>query len=336
MVSRDYKGKSIIEFPSEYVCIDVETTGLDFSSDEIIEVAASRVKDNQIIDTFTSLIRPRVSHVLLPISEFKKMTDSDIDRFFESHLVPDFITELTGITNDMLLSSDTDEVVLPKLNAFVGDSIVVGHNVNFDVNFLYDAFGRQGIIFSNNYVDTLRIARKLFPELPHHRLQDLSAHLGILQDAKHRAGADVETTVQCFVRMSEIIRDTEGVDAFKGRFGNKTSNYSNKLKNLIAISTEIDDTNPIFGKVVVFTGALSTMSRKDAFQIVCNLGGIPDLNLTQRTNFLVIGKEDFAKSVKDGKTSKMKKADAYRKKGLDIISISEDTFFQMIGYNTEV
>ena len=101
-------------------------------------------------------------------------------------------------------------------------------------------------------------------------------------------------------------------------------------EGITATVDEIDDTNPIYGKTVVFTGALSSMGRKEALQIVANLGGIPADSITAKTNYLVIGAADFVKSVKDGKTTKMKKAEALRLKGADIATISETAFFDLI------
>ena len=106
--------------------------------------------------------------------------------------------------------------------------------------------------------------------------------------------------------------------------------YKNDLNSLTATTDNIDPTNPLYGKVVVFTGALSCMSRKDAFQMVLNLGGIPKDSFNAKTNFLVIGNTDFAKSVKDGKSNKMKKAEALIQKGGDVSIISEAAFFDMI------
>ena len=72
------------------------------------------------------------------------------------------------------------------------------------------------------------------------------------------------------------------------------------------------------------------MSRRDAYQLVLNLGGIPEDTITKKTDFLVVGNTDFAASIKNGKTNKMKKADMYRAKGQDILTLSENTFFQML------
>lgn len=333
MIDRAFKGKSIIEFPNTYVCIDVETTGLDYDSDEIIEVGAALVENGEIINTFSSFVKPKRSHVLLTgtvldqmgLKSFADLTDELCDQFFSMHLIPDYITDLTGITNDLLLSAPNAEDILPKLKDFIGDNILIGHNIGFDVNFLYDSFQELGINLTNDHVNTMRISKKLFPELEHHRLRDIVDHLKIQTDNFHRAESDALTTIKCFESMKSIILQTQSFNEFKKQFS-KFKKYKNSLSTV----DEFDESNPIFGKVIVFTGTLSHMSRKDAFQIVANLGGIPENAVTTKTNFLIVGNEEFVKSVKNGQTSKMRKASNYQQKGLDILTLSEYTFFDMI------
>lgn len=311
MKNRTNKGKSIIDFPEEYVCIDIETTGLDYEYDNIIEISAAHVISGSIIKTFSSLAQP--------------------DNF--THL-PHFIEELTGITTEMILSAPPMKDVISKLFEVIGDYVLVGHNVNFDVNFIYDSAEKYGLCLSNDFIDTLRISRRLFPDMKNHRLSDLSNRLEIPQNMSHRSLPDVNTTVQCYESMKKIISETCGIDEFVIWFKQikqrKSEKYSNSLRDVVSTSDFIDQTNPIYGKVIVFTGSLSAMTRKEAFQIVANLGGIPEDRITRKTNFLVIGSEDFAKSVKNGKTSKMKKAEEYLSAGIDISTISEDSFFNMI------
>lgn len=230
MADRRRKGKSIIDFPGEYVCLDIETTGLDLSEDEIIEVAASRVENGTVIDTFERLVRPKKSHALLLISKLGQMPPEEVRNFWNTHLISDAISELTGISNEMLLAADPDEVVLPELKSFIGDSVIVGHNVNFDVNFIYDALERLGESFSNDYIDTMRIARKLFPDLPHHRLEDVACHLGIQQDVRHRAGADVFDTIQCFERMSEMAKEKGGLGSSRKGSKAKKTNHNRRFE----------------------------------------------------------------------------------------------------------
>lgn len=110
---RELKGKSLIEIPNKYIAFDIETTGLDPMYDEIIEIGAIKIEDGKEIETFSTLIKP----------------EYEID---------EFITELTGITNEMVMDAPKINEVLPKFMDFIKDSIILGYNVNFDINFIYD------------------------------------------------------------------------------------------------------------------------------------------------------------------------------------------------------
>ena len=330
MGNRDNKGKSVIDFPNEYICVDIETTGLSFEFDEIIEVTAILVSAGTVLDQFSSLIRPNHSHAFLHYSDMQKMNCEETKEYFDKHILPEYIVELTGITDEMLLNAPIVSDVIPKLADFIGDRILVGHNVNFDINFLYDNFQAVGLCLSNDFIDTMRIARKLFHELNHHRLCDIAQHLNIEQVKAHRAMDDVITTIKCFEKMKKQIEDHGPLIDFLKSFKQKQVSYKSRLHELEPIAEEIDETNPIYEKRVVFTGSLSSMSRRDAYQLVLNLGGIPEDTITKKTDFLVVGNTDFAASIKNGKTNKMKKADMYRAKGQDILTLSENTFFQML------
>ena len=316
---REHKGKSLIALPSAYVVIDTETTGLDPAWDQLIEVAAVRFENGEIIDSFSSLVKPGSIRKTAPDgTEYELFVDQ-------------FITELTGITNEMLAGAPEPDEVMPMLISFIGDSVLVAHNANFDINFIYDTVEWScATHFKNDFVDTLRIARKVFPELQHHRLSDIAYVCGVEQPTAHRAEADSIITGKCFEIIRKLILEGQTEEDFIRGFRPTGSHYASILDNISEKTDEIDDTNPVFGKNVVFTGALSKMERKEAFQIVANLGGIPKDSITAKTNFLVIGNTDYAKNVKNGKTGKMKKAEDYQKKGFDIAVLSEDAFFDMI------
>lgn len=171
---RPYKGNSLIEFPDDYIVLDLETTGLSPVYNEIIEVGAIKIRDGKIADQFNAFCKPE-------------------------NPIPYFITDLTGITNEMVKDAPSIKTVLKQVEDFVGEEIIVGHNVNFDINFIYEKnvehFGKP---FTNNFIDTMRISRKLYPELPHHRLSDLTKHLHIKQEGAHRAVDDCISTFKCF------------------------------------------------------------------------------------------------------------------------------------------
>lgn len=308
---REHKGGSLVEFPFDFTVIDVETTGLDPRYDMILEVAALRVRGGAVVDRYVSL--------------------SKSPGFCR---VPDFITEITGITTQMVEAAPGEEKVLPELFEFLGDDLLIGHNVNFDINFLYDGLSRYDRVLKNDYVDTLRLARRYFTQYDHHRLQEVCSYLGIPVDSVHRSEVDTELTLRCYLALKDKILSEMSLSDFQQRFKGynreKYKAYHNALASIVAETSDFDESNPLFGKTVVFTGALSKMSRKEAFQLVANLGGTPSDSLNKKTNYLVVGDEEFASSVKNGQTSKMVKAESYRLKGLDIVTISEAVFFDMV------
>lgn len=308
---REHKGKNKIFFPNNYCVIDVETTGLSPDWDDIIEIAALKFENCTLVDTFSYLVRP----------------DSFSD---DEPYLDDFIVSLTGITDEMLSSAQPTASVLSKFKDFIGNYTLVGHNINFDVNFLYDNLECCNEYYlSNDFVDTMRISRKLLPELPHHRLCDLVEHYKIDCSTAHRALLDATMTAQCYSSLlSDIKEKFRTIEEFEKLFH---SQYKRVRASDITSSNEnIDSSNPLFGKVCVFTGALEKMVRKDAMQLVANLGGINADNVTKKTNYLVLGNNDYCSSIKDGKSSKQKKAEKLKLSGQDIEIIPENVFYDIV------
>ena len=147
MANKNYIKKII----DDYCVLDTETTGLSAYYDEIIEIGILRVRNNEIVDQYSQLIQP----------------ESPIDSF---------ITSLTGITNEMVEGMPTINDVKNETLTFIGEDIIVGHNTSFDMRFLSEGF-KQPI--NNYYMDTMQFARKVYPELKHHRLSDLTEYLGL-------------------------------------------------------------------------------------------------------------------------------------------------------------
>jgi DNA polymerase-3 subunit epsilon len=113
----------------------------------------------------------------------------------------------------------------------------------------------------------------------------------------------------------------------------KINNKKTKAADISATVTEFDETHPFFGKICAFTGLLEQMKRKDAMQAVANLGGVCADSVTQKTNFLILGNNDYCKAIKDGKSSKQKKAEQMKLGGADIEIISENVFYDMLTDN---
>lgn len=192
-------------FPHSYVCVDLETTGLNPCHDKIIEIGAVKVQNNQITDTFQTLIDPGY-----PISSF--------------------ITGLTGITNDMLSDAPGIFEALPEFLDFADNYILMGHNIHcFDIKFISNACQLvTGKPYSGDTIDTLRLSRRLFPYERHHRLSDLIIRFGIAEAEEHRALSDALQTVDCYNYMRKYMREN-GIDFGEAKKSEQKCGYAEEI-----------------------------------------------------------------------------------------------------------
>lgn len=305
-IERTLKGKSTIDLLSDYIIFDIETTGLDSSYDEIIEIGAIKVKNNKIVSKFNSLVKPK----------------NEID---------EYITELTGITNEMVKDAPTIEEILPDFMNYIGNDILIGHNVNFDINFIYDNLYRNKFdVLTNDFIDTMRISRKLLPELPHHRLIDLAKYFKIDSTNNHRSLKDCEITMNVYENLKEIaLQKYDNVDEFKNAF-KKHKKEGLRAKDIVSTNTEFDVDNLFYDKYVAITGTLEKMLRKEAMQIIVDLGGHCEDGVTKKTNFLILGNNDYNPILRGKKSSKLIKAETLKLEGKDIEIISENVFYDIV------
>ena len=285
----------------DYCVLDTETTGLSAYYDEIIEIGILRVRNNEIVDRYDQLIKPNF----------------DID---------DFITALTGITNDMLEGMPSIDSVKTDVLSFIGDDIILGHNTSFDMRFLNESFKEQ---LSNQYMDTMQFARKLYPELKHHRLSDLTDYLG-LHNNEHRALSDCTSTKELYdaVKASMAEKNLAIEDLWIA--GESHGGKGIDIKAIKPTEAVIDEDGFFYNRHVVFTGKLEKMLRKDAMQIVVNLGGVLDNSVNKQTNYLILGDNDYNAILKGEKSSKHKKAEKLKLEGQDIEIIDERTFYDLL------
>lgn len=310
MRNKRNKGKSLLCFPDDFCVVDIETTGLSPAYDEIIELSAVKVRSGSVIDKFSALVKP----------DGRYIGDNG-----ELLYVNEFITELTGITNEMLETAPLISEVIDEFLCFVGNSIIVGHNVNFDINFIYDTLlNEKGIDFKNNFCDLLRVSKQLFPELPNHKLLTVASALNVSVTESHRGLADCLTSFECFQKCRLFVEENNiNFDIFK-------NNGDVDLRKITTSKENIDHSHPLFGKVCVFTGTLEKMTRAEAAQIVVDFGGICENGVTSRSNFLILGNNDYCKSIKDGKSNKQKKAEKLILNGQDLQILPEDVFYDML------
>jgi len=297
--NREFKGKSLLSLVGDYTVIDLETTGYEPTFDDIIEIGAIKYRNDVEIDRFHSFVK----------------SDRPLDPFIVEH---------TGICDDMLKGAPGIAEILPSFLKFVGDDVIVAHNANFDINFIYDnAFFVLKNNFTNNFVDTLRLAKWCNLPVENKRLTTLAAFFAIPQDVAHRSIADCETTAALYYKLKQYINDNNISLRPKG--------FDGRVAKIVADNgVEIDPDNLFYNQVVVFTGALDSMQRADAAKIVANLGGILGDNVTKKTNYLVLGSFAYHSTVKDGKSTKQKKAESLILSGQDLHIISESVFLSMI------
>jgi len=179
----------------DFTALDIETTGLDPKQDKIIEVAAVKVRNGRIVDEYQSLLSP-------------------------GRRLEERITELTGITDDMLTDAPMPAQVIEELLQFIGGDILLGHSIMFDYSFVKRAAVDLSILQGENYdfdkmqgLDTLKIARIYLPELESRSLPFLCKHFGIPQKA-HRAMEDIRATVMLYEKLAEKFYQEENFKPF--------------------------------------------------------------------------------------------------------------------------
>lgn len=298
---RKNKGKSIISNPTNYVIIDIETTGLDPEYCEIIELATIKYENNKEIARFNSLVKP----------------DYEIDSF---------ITDLTGITNEMVKNSPKISEVIIDFYNFIKDEILIRHCVYFDINFIYNALEKENIFLTNDYINIMRFSNKILPQLENKKLNTISSHYNVTLP-NHRALTDCVATSECYQKLLQDVKTKyPNFEEFKKSFLHK----STRAKDIITTTTDFNEDHPLFNKTCVFTSTLEHFVRKDAMQVFVNLGGFCKDNVTKDTNYLILGNLEYSSNVKDGKSNKLKKAETYILNGQELEIISENVFLDLL------
>jgi len=182
-VNRHLRSIKIRHLPEQFVIFDLETTGLDPSKHQIIEIGAIRVnRDSKQHDTFQALI----------ITKRK---------------LPKKIVELTGITDDLIKSEGiTLEEALVGFRDFIGDLRLIAFNADFDLGFLHKAATQHNLEFRNPTSCALRMARKAWPGRRSYKLADLARDGNISLSNQHRALSDCERTVHVYIAAASKLR----------------------------------------------------------------------------------------------------------------------------------
>lgn len=166
---------------SPFVVFDIETTGLDNKKDKITEIGAVKVVKGEIVDKWSTFVNP-------------------------CRPIPENITNLTGINDAMVKNAPKIEEVFGSFLEFSKDCVLVAHNAAFDIGFMEQEAQQHGFEFDFCVLDTLMLARCMYPELPNFRLDTITKHLHVILENHHRAVDDAKATADAFVRMLEQLR----------------------------------------------------------------------------------------------------------------------------------
>ena len=290
------KGQEWPDFISDYTMLDIETTGLNPYRDHVTELGAVKVRANKVVDEFSQLVvYPRSNHV------------------------PSFITKLNGITEDLLLEKGKPvKEAMTAFRTFIGDDIVIGYNVNFDLNFLYDLARKFHLPeLSNNYVDVLRLARVYYPQ-QHNRLLDCIQRAGIAQVEQHHGLADSLDTKKVY-------------DDFRQHFTPELlQEAQGKLKNIDLLQEELEVwelgfRNPVNNKKIAFAPEVE-INGTEAAQMVNNMNGIAQTGVKADTDYLIMSDDGFF-SKNNPETLKAKE---FNHAGSKIKRLSESYFLNML------
>lgn len=169
------QGKLLNEYIEDYVVFDLETTGVSPYNDEVIEISAVKARKGKVVEEFSQLVNPK-------------------------RTIPFAASRVNNITDDMVSDAPFFDEVLRNFLEFVGEDVLVGHNIqSFDMKFIYrdcERYFHQ--LITNDYVDTLILAKRCFPEWRHRKLGDLADYYGISTQGAHRALADCRMNQRVF------------------------------------------------------------------------------------------------------------------------------------------
>lgn len=176
------KGDADTAFDGTFICFDIETTGLSASRDKITEIGAIKVVNGEITDTFSTFVNPEIP-------------------------IPAKITELTGITDQMVKDAPSQSEAVSAFLDFAGDNVLVAHNAPFDTSFIRVACENMGREYNYTSIDTVAISRAILPDIKNCKLDTVAKFLRLGNFNHHRATDDAEILAKIFIELCNRLRD---------------------------------------------------------------------------------------------------------------------------------
>lgn len=239
-----------------YVVFDLETTGFSPIKDKIIEIGAVKVEGGKITDKFSTFVNPKVP-------------------------IPFQITQLTSITDEMVMDAPGIETILPQFLEFVGNAVLVAHNASFDVGFIEQNCRYQDIEPDFTSVDTVAMARILLPTLSKFKLNVVAKALNISQEHHHRAVDDARVTAEIFVKFIGMLKERNILTLDKlNQFGAHNADAVRKLPSYHVVILAKNDV----GRVNLYT-----LISKSHLEYFARQPRIPKSELSKHREGLIVG-----------------------------------------------
>lgn len=315
---------------SSFIAIDYETANSQYES--VCAVGVTRVENGKIIDNFYSLIKPSKEH-----------------DFFDP-----FNTSIHGISKKDVKDAPSFAEVWNSIEPMyaTGNLPVACHYAGFDIRVTESMLAYLDIDFTEiRFYDTCSISKKVWPELINFKLNTISNFLSIDLD-HHNASSDSQACAKIAIKhlealsmstLAEVAKNfgydlgllnVNGVRRMSDFKKYATNQYDYSGRHLdsskgLAATTEIDPNGEFFGKKIVFTGGLESMSRNEAIQRAVNNGATVASSVSKKTDYLVVGRSDFMDFERGIKTNKFKDAEIVKAGGSGIEIIDEEDFLRL-------
>ncbi len=218
--------EDVNENNDRFVVFDIETTGLDKYNEEITEIGAVLVENGQVTKRWGTFVNPEKP-------------------------IPAKITELTSITDDMVADAPKIGEALPEFFEFAKGAVLVAHNAKFDTGFIKEKAKKCGLKYNFGHLDTLMLAKCLYPDLANYRLNTLTKHLNVVLENHHRAVDDAKATADIFVKMLEEIKlqGNEDITLLNEKYDMRGASKRNRANHIILLAKNLKGIRHIYEMV---------------------------------------------------------------------------------------
>ncbi len=218
--------QDVCENNNRFVVFDIETTGLDKNTEEITEIGAVLVEDGQVTKRWGTFVNPEKP-------------------------IPAKISELTSITDDMVADAPKINEALPEFFEFAKGAVLVAHNAKFDTGFIKEKAKKCGLSYDFGHLDTLMLAKCLYPDLANYRLNTLTKHLNVVLENHHRAVDDAKATADIFVKMLEELKlqGKEDITLLNDSFDMRAASKRNRANHIILLAKNLEGVRHIYEMV---------------------------------------------------------------------------------------